>query len=243
MSKGGGSTTSTTSIDPDLKAAYLRNVNQAQNVAGALPVRQFAGFNPLYQAGEEMVTNEALTPFTGESIQQFMNPYETDVIQRALADVGGSLETQRLKDRQAATQARAFGGSRQGVAESLTNAAAIKQAADTAAQMRAAGYGQAAGLAQYAKGANISGGQAVMGLGGARQQLEQAQLDALRNIGLEKLQIATGGLSTQLPNLGMTQTQPYYQNRTAGALGGAAAGYQMGGPWGAAAGGLLGYFG
>lgn len=245
MSKGGasGSTTSTTSIDPDLKAAYLRNVGQAQKVAGALPVRQFAGFNPLYQAGEEMVTNEALTPFTGQSIQQFMNPYETDVIQRALGDVGGALDVQRLKDRQAATAAKAFGGSRQGVAESLTNAAAIKQAADTAAQMRAAGYGQAANLAQYARGANISGGQAVMNLGGARQQLEQAQLDALRNIGVEKLGIASGALGLNLPNLGMTSSQPYYQNRTAGALGGAAAGYQFGGPYGAAAGGLLGYFG
>ena len=245
MSKGGGSTTSTTSIDPDLKAAYLRNLSQAQSVAGALPARQIAGFNPLYQAGEEQVTNEALTPFTGESIQQFMNPYENEVVQRALGDVGASLETQRLKDRQAATAAKAFGGSRQGVAESLTNAAAIKQAADTAAQLRAQGYGQAAGLAQYAKGANISGGQAVMGLGGARQALEQAQLDALRNIGLEKLQIATGGLSTQLPNLGMTQTQPYYQNRTAGGLGGAYAGYQLGGGsgLGATLGGLLGYFG
>lgn len=245
MSKGGGTTVSTSSIDSDLKAAYLRNIGQAQSVAGALPVRQFAGFNPLYTAGEQQVTNEALTPFTGESIQQFMNPYETDVVQRALADVGSSLETQRLKDRQAATAARAFGGSRQGVQESLTNAAAIKQAADTAAQMRAAGYGQAAQLAQYAKGANIAGGQAVMGLGGARQQLEQAQLDALRNIGLEKLGIASGGLSTQLPNLGMTTSQPYYQNRTSGALGGALAGYQMfgGNPWAAAAGGLLGYFG
>ena len=243
MSKGGGTTTSTTAIDPDLKSAYLRNIGQAQSVAGALPVREFAGFNPLYQAGEEMVTNEALNPFTGESIQQFMNPYENEVVQRALADVGGALDTRRLQDRQAATAARAFGGSRQGVVESLTNAAAIKQAADTAAQMRAAGYGQAANLAQYARGANISGGQTVMGLGGARQQLEQAQMDALRNIGLEKLQIATGGLSTQLPNLGMTQTQPYFQNRTAGGLGGAAAGYQMGGPYGAAIGGLLGYFG
>lgn len=245
MSKGGGNTTSTTAIDPELKAAYLSNIGQAQSVAGALPVRQFAGFNPLYQAGEQQVTNEALTPLTGESIQQFMNPYETDVVQRALADVGSSLETQRLKDRQAATAARAFGGSRQGVQESLTNAAAIKQAADTAALMRAAGYGQAAQLAQYAKGANIAGGQAVMGLGGARQQLEQAQLDALRNIGLEKLGIASGGLSTQLPNLGMTTSQPYFQNRTSGALGGALAGYQMfgGNPWAAAAGGLLGYFG
>jgi len=243
MSKGGGSTTSTTAIDPDLKAAYLANIGQAQSVAGALPVRQFAGFNPLYTAGEEMVTNEALNPFTGESIQQFMNPYENEVVQRALADVGGSLETQRLKDRQAATAARAFGGSRQGVQESLTNAAAIKQAADTAAQLRFGGYGQAAQLAQYAKGANISGGQTVMGLGGARQQLEQAQLDALRNIGVEKLGIASGGLTASLPNLGMTQTQPYYQNRTAGGLGGAYAGYQMGGPYGAAIGGLLGYFG
>jgi hypothetical protein len=251
MSKGGGSTsgstTSTTSIDPDLKAAYLRNIQQAQGIAGALPVREFAGFNPLYTAGEQQVTNEALTPFTGESIQQFMNPYENEVVQRSLADVGSALQTQQLRDRQAATAAKAFGGSRQGVAESLTNAAALKQAADTAAQLRASGYGQAAGLAQYAKGANISGGQAVMGLGGARQQLEQAQMDALRNIGVEKLGIASGALGINLPNLGMTQTQtqtqPYYQNRASGALGGAAAGYQLGGPWGAAAGGLLGYFG
>lgn len=222
MSKGGasGSTTSTTAIDPDLKAAYLANIGQAQSVAGALPVRQFAGFNPLYTAGEQQVTNEALTPFTGESIQQFMNPYENEVVQRSLADVGGALDIQRIRDRQAATAAKAFGGSRQGVAESLTNAAALKQAADTAAQLRASGYGQAAQLAQYAKGANISGGQAVMGLGGARQQLEQAQLDALRNIGLEKFGVASGALSGQLPNLGMTTTQPYYQNRTAGGLGG-----------------------
>jgi len=247
MSKGGGTSTSTSSIDPDLKAAYLANIGQAQSVAGALPVRQFAGFNPLYQAGEELVTNEALTPFTGESIQQFMNPYENEVVQRSLADVSGALDTQRLRDRQAATAARAFGGSRQGVAESLTNAAAIKQAADTAAQLRASGYGQAAGLAQYAKGANISGGQAVMGLGGARQQLEQAQLDALRNIGMEKLGISSGGLTASLPNLGMTQTQPYYRNQVSGALGGALAGQQLGGAayggYGAALGGLLGYFG
>jgi len=76
---------------------------------------------------------------------------------------------------------------------------------------------------------------------------EIGKLDALRNIGLEKLQIATGGLSTQLPNLGMTQTQPYYRNQVSGALGGALAGQQLGGAayggYGSALGGLLGYFG
>jgi hypothetical protein len=176
-----------------------------------------------------------------------MNPYENEVVQRSLADVGGALQTQQLRDRQAATAARAFGGSRQGVQESLTNAAALKQAADTAAQLRSQGYGQAAQLAQYAKGANISGGQAVMGLGGARQQLEQAQMDAIRNIGLEKFGVASGALSGQLPNLGMTSTQPYYRNQTAGALGGALAGQRLGGAdyggTGALLGGLLGYFG
>ena len=59
MSKG-GSQTATTSIDPDLKKAFLANLEQAQGVAGALPVQQFAGFNPMYQAGEQQLINTGL---------------------------------------------------------------------------------------------------------------------------------------------------------------------------------------
>ena len=44
-------------------------------------------------------------------------------------------------------------------------------------------------------------------------------------------------------NYGGTTTSPIYRNKTAGLLGGALAGYQIGGPWGAAAGGLLGAMG
>jgi|SRR5688572_25256103 len=40
-----------------------------------------------------------------------------------------------------------------------------------------------------------------------------------------------------------TQLPPVYRNRTAGAAGGALAGYQLGGGWGALLGGLLGYRG
>ena len=246
MSKG-GSTTSTQAIDPQLKAAYLENLGQGKSVASALGVRQFAGFNPMYTAGEEQIVNQSLTPFTGQDINAFMNPYQQDVIDRSLGDIETSRQMADLRDRQMATQAKAFGGTRQGVQSALTNAAALKQAADLSANMRQQGYGQAANLAQYARGQNIQGGQNVMALGGARQQFEQAQLDALRNIGLEKLQIASGGISTQLPNLGMTQTQPYYRNQVSGALGGALAGQQLGGAayggYGAALGGLLGYFG
>jgi hypothetical protein len=199
----------------------------------------------MYQAGEEQIVNQSLTPFTGQDINAFMNPYQQDVIDRSLGDIETSRQMADLRDRQAATGAKAFGGTRQGVQSALTNAAALKQAADLSANMRQQGYGQAANLAQYARGQNIQGGQNVLALGGARQQLEQQQLDALRNIGVEKLGIASGALGINLPNLGMTSTQPYYQNRTAGGLGGAAAGYQFSGgsPYGAAIGGLLGYFG
>jgi hypothetical protein len=197
----------------------------------------------MYQFGEQQVVNQSLTPFTGQDINAFMNPYQQDVIDRSLADVETSRQMADLRDRQAATGARAFGGSRQGVQSSLTNAAALKQAADLSANMRQQGYGQAANLAQYARGQNIQGGQNVLALGGARQQLEQQQLDALRNIGVEKLGITSGALSSNIPNLGMSSTTPYSKNVGAGALGGALAGYKVGGPLGAGLGGLLGLLG
>lgn len=241
MSKG-GSTTSTQAIDPQLKAAYLENLNQAKSVAGALPVRQFANFNPMYMAGEEQIVNQSLTPFTGQDINTFMNPYQQEVIDRSLGDIETSRQIADLRDRQMATSAKAFGGTRQGVQAALTNAAALKQAADLSANMRQQGYGQAANLAQYARAQNIQGGQNVLALGGARQQLEQQQMDALRNIGLEKLGVTTGALGGNIPNLGMSTTTPYSKNVASGALGGALAGGQMFGPVGAGIGGLLGLF-
>jgi hypothetical protein len=242
MSKGGNQT-ATTSIDPELKKAFLANLEQAQGVASALPVQQFAGFNPMYQVGEEQVFNQSVDPFTGKSIAAFMNPYQEDVINRSLGDIESSRQMADIRDRQAATQARSFGGSRQGVQAALTNAAALKQAADLSANMRQQGYGQAASLAQYARGQNIQGGQNVMALGSARQKLLQDQMDAQRNIGLQKLQVAQSALGQGVPNLGQTTSTPYTRNVGAGALGGAAAGFQLGGPYGAALGGLLGLFG
>ena len=242
MSKG-GTQTSSTSIDPDIKSAFLTNFAQAQGVAGALPVQQFAGYNPLYQAGEQQIVNQSLTPFTGQEIGGFMNPYTQEVIDRSLGDIEASRQMQDLRDRQAATQARAFGGSRQGVQSSLTNAAALKQAADLSANMRNQGYGQAAQLAQYARGQNLQGGQNVLALGGARQAFEQQQLDAIRNIGLQKLGIVQSSLGASPANLGGSVSTPYSRNVASGALGGALAGGQMFGPYGAIAGGLLGALG
>jgi hypothetical protein len=214
------------------------------------------------------------------SIGSYMNPYTKYVRENALSD----LETSRQKAiRQTAAQAgaaRAFGGSRQGVAEAQTNLGFGTQAGrlstqlneqafnqamqaqqqDLARQQQAMLANQVAGLsgAQYRLGAanqlgnlgqlqqglRMSGANAAMGAGGARQQLLQQQMDAQRNIGLQKLQTAQSALGQSLPNLGITETQPYTRNVGAGILGGAATGYKLGGgnPYLAALGGLLGAF-
>ena len=228
MSSSGGTQTTRTEIDPDIKQAYMQNLQQSRQVAGALPVRQFAGFNPLYQAGERQLTNMSLTPFTGEEISAFQNPYENQVVQQTLADLEDQRKMSQIAEAQRATAARAFGGSRQGIAQGLTNQAAMRTAATTAANLRQQGYGQAAQLAQQARALGRQGALDVMGLGGTRQQFSQQQMDALRNIGLERLGIAQGGISLNLPNLGMTQSTPLYKNQAAGALGGALAGAQLG---------------
>lgn len=241
MSKdSGGNQTQTQQIDPASRKAYLDQLSEAKNVAGGLGVQEFAGFDPLYTQAEEQLVKYGLRPFDASSIQEFMNPYESEVIQGTLGDIEKSRLMASNQVANQASAAKAFGGSRYGVQQSLTDQAAIEQAARTSAQMRREGYGQAAGLAMNARNLGLQGASSVLGLGSARQQLAQARLDAARNLGKERLAITGSAVGLQPANLGGTTTQPTYQNRGAGALGGALAGYQMFGPYGALGGAILG---
>lgn len=249
MSKGGKpqqqTQTQTTSIDPAARQAYLDNLNAAKQAAGGLGVQEFAGFDPMYQEAERAAYEASMKPFTAQSIQQFQNPYETDVINAALGDIERSRQMQSMSNAAQATAAKAFGGSRYGVQAALTDEAALRNAGNLAATMRQQGYQTAAQLAQQARGMNLQGYQNAMNLGLTRQQFAQAQLDALRNLPLQRLAIQQAAMSAQPANLGMTTkgtgTQETTQNIGAGILGGALAGSKFG-PWGAAAGGILGAF-
>ena len=298
MSKGGSETTKQ-AVDPDVKAAYLTNLGYAQDVANQMGVKEFAGFNPQYQAGEQQIMSAAqggagmqnlgtaadLTRAAGgyapmavgsnqAMTQSYYNPYEQDVINTGLADLERSRQQAVQQMGQQATAAKAFGGSRHGVAEALTNQQYGTQAGNLIANLRQQGFQNAQQLAQQAQLANqaaglqgaqfrlgaaqqlgnlgqaqtagqYQAGQALMGLGGARQQLAQQQMDAARNIGLERLGIMQSALGLQPANLGFTQTSPSYSNPAAGALGGAAMGSQIAalGPYGWAIGGGLGLLG
>jgi hypothetical protein len=123
------------------------------------------------------------------------------------------------------------------------NAALANQSAGlSGAQLRLGAANQLGSLGGQQQGLRMSGANAAMQAGAARQQLLQQQMDAQRNIGLQKLGISQSALGQGIPNMGQTTTTPYSRNVGAGALGGAAAGFQMGGPLGAALGGLLGLF-
>jgi hypothetical protein len=181
MSKGGSTQTSSTSIDPQIKEAFLANFQQAQGVAGALPIQQIAGLNPMYQAGEEALVNTGLAGpgitgtdiaaqmagyggfyqpaeiraqqtnlgMTGPgSIGSYMNPYTQSVRTNALADLESARQAAIRQTGQQAMQAKAFGGSRQGVAEALTNAGFAKQAGALGTQLNEQAFNQAMAMQQ-----------------------------------------------------------------------------------------------
>jgi len=372
MSKSGSSQTSTTTIDPDLKNAYLQNLQQAQSVAAALPTRQFADFNPIYRAGEEQLVNTAIAGrgigttnvaaeyanqaaqfqpyYTGginagmsnqagamgytpgdvtaaqanfSNIGAYTNPYAEQVIRNNLGDIESARQAAVQQMGEAATRAKAFGGTRQGVAEAATNKAYADKAAQMSAQLRQQGFDtganlmqqdlqrqQQAALQQASQGATagqfgagalnqaalqnaaamnemqrynaslaqqsdlanqqayaaanaqrltaagqlgqlgqqqqtmgLTGAKDILSVGQAQQQMTQQQMDAMRGIGLEKLGITQGAMSTALPNAGSQTTTPTYKNPLASAAGGAGYGYQFGGAPGAAIGAFLGLLG
>jgi hypothetical protein len=275
-----------------------------------LPVQQFAGYNPMYQAGEEALVNAGLAgpgisgtdlaaqmaayggvyqpgQITAQqtnlglgqgpgTIGSYMNPYTSMVRENALGDLESARRAAIQQTGERANAARAFGGSRQGVAEALTNQGFAKQAAtlgtslneqafnqamamqqadigrrsaaDIAnqqaglqgAQLRLGGASQLGNLAAQQQALRLGGAQAVMGAGGARQALDQQQMDAIRNIGLQRLGVVQSSLGAQPANLGMQSTTPQYSNPASSALGGALAGGKLFGVPGAIGGGILG---
>ena len=223
---GGSSTpsssTSSTSIDPDIKAAYLQQLADARTAAAGLGTRQFEGFTPGYATAEQQLTATGIggagqqttnraaelalaeAGYTPQQIQamtgaQYMsayqNPYESQVVQGTLADIERQRQISQQAQQARAVGARAFGGSRQAVAESIANEDYMRQAANTAAQLRSAGFTTAAGFGQT----------------DAARAMEAARANAANQIagaGIRQTAVGQlGALGAQQQNLGMTGAQ------------------------------------
>ena len=91
-----------------------------------------------------------------QAIGMFMSPYQTEVIDRAMADIGRAGEIQRRGIGAKAVGSGAFGGSRQAIAESELGRNVLDRQANIAAQLRNQGFGQALTASQ--KAAQLMGG-------------------------------------------------------------------------------------
>ena len=220
--------TTTTSIDPDVKREYMANLERAKAAAAGLGVREFAQPGQMYTDAEKQLYNLGMTPFGAADIQQFFNPYEEQVVQGALGDIERSRLMQDVADRERASRAGAFGGSRQAVQAALTNEAALRQAATTASGLRQTGFNTAADLGFRARPINVAGLTTSMNLGAQRDALRQAELDAQRNLELERLGITGGALGLQPARTGETSTQPLYSSGIGSALSGGLTGAYIG---------------
>ena len=216
------SSTTSTSIDPDIKAAYLQQLADARTAAAGLGTRQFEGFTPGYATAEQQLTATGIggagqqttnraaelalaqAGYTPQQIQamtgaQYMsayqNPYEQQVVQGTLADIERQRQLSQQAQQARAVGAKAFGGSRQAVAEAIANEDYMRQAANTAAQLRSAGFTTAAGFGQT---------DAARAMEAARANIA----NQLAGAGIRQTAVGQlGALGAQQQNLGMTGAQ------------------------------------
>jgi len=136
----------------------------------------------------------------------YMSPYTEAVIESGLSDLGAAQEMSLAKQAAQAQRARAFGGSRQAIAEAETRKAYGQQAADLITRERARAFDQAQRAAQF----DITGQQQralqqasfeqQAGLAGQQAALDAARLRGTAAAGLGS--IAGQQLQSQLAGLG-----------------------------------------
>lgn len=135
--------------------------------------------------------------FNAADLQKFMDPELDNVVNRTLGGIERNRQIQQVADNQSATAAGAWGGSRHGVQDSLTNEAALRASGDAEASLRSAAYQNALGQWSADAGRQLQADQfnANSGLQGAQFQLGAAGL--LGNLGAQQQQFEQAGLDRQ----------------------------------------------
>ena len=115
----------------------------------------------------------------------YANPYETQVVQQSLADVGRQAQMGFNQLGAQAQQAGAFGGSRHGIAQAELGRGYTQQMANQAAQLRQQGFNTALGASQADLQRQLGAASQLAGLGGqsfgygqaiGQQQMQQGAM-------------------------------------------------------------------
>ena len=198
------------------------------------PQTQFQGTSAPNVYNQASGAYNAALGLTGQAagpanVGQFMNPYTSMVTGQTMQDLERQRQMQMNQIGASATQAGAFGGSRHGVAEALTNEGFARQGAQAFGNLQQQGFntalqaaqnqqanqlaaaGQFSGLAGQGFGIGQSIGQQQAQEGAQQRAMQQALIDAAR----QQFGTYTGypqqSINLPLQALGMT---PYGQTTT-----------------------------
>lgn len=165
----------------------LQSFNQIGNLQG--------GYVPYLDAATQM-TQGAAAPISGQAIQQYMNPYQSQVINATMAQLGQQQGQQLQNLKAGAVAQNALGGNRADMASGYLQGQQNLATGSTLANLNQANYGQAlsaaqqdairqlsagqqmAGLGQLGQNLGLQGSQALFGAGQAQQGQQQEQLNA-----------------------------------------------------------------
>ena len=193
--------------------------------------------NPYNQASQAQLgamgrTAQGLNETAAQGMGNYQNPYENQVVQQSLRDVGSqALNAQNMLGAQASA-ANAFGGSRHGIAESEMAKNYTQQMFDQAARMRQQGFNTALGASQADLGRQLGAAGQLAGMGAQsfnygqalgdqqmrqgqmQQQAMQALIDSARNqynnyanAPMNKLQLPLAALGASPVPTTQTQTR------------------------------------
>jgi hypothetical protein len=141
--------------------------------------------------------NQGMTQTAADGMATYQNPYEDDVVQASMRDIGNrGLQMQNTLGAQAQA-AGAFGGSRHGIAEAELAKATQQQMLDQAAKLRAQGFNTALGASQADLGRQLGAAGQSAGIAGQAAGMG-GQLASMGG--------SLGALGSQLGALGSTQS-------------------------------------
>ena len=200
----------------------LAGLSEGQQAAIANALGGVGAFQPFLRQGSAAIGQGIMgalgADFTPTSYQEFMNPFQEQVIQQQYDDIAEQGRAQLSDFGQRAAGAGAFGGSRQALAESEIIGNVLDQQARTGAQLRTAGFQQAQAAAQQAanqqlRQAQLAGqlGTAQAGLGQMGQQMNVQDINTLLGIGGLQQQQGQRALDIDRANFLAAQALPFQQ--------------------------------
>ena len=196
--------------DPYQAAAYTQAVDPTAGLGAYAPY--------LAKAGEAATAATGLTgPMTSAQLEQYMSPYQTDVISAALGEFDIQAQTGLTGIGTQAVGAGAYGGGRHGIAEAEYQSQSDRNRAALQAGLLQQGYQQAAGLRQQDLANQLGIGQFQSTLGGGAQNLAQQQIAGLGTLGAGQQAQSQAVLDAQRQATQTAAYEPYQRLGTYGA--------------------------